>query len=130
MTRTRPLFLLLAAGFIGAAGCSSSKTHLLPPPISPEDTVAEDSASATLSVQNDGFPDMDIHVLREDGMRYRLGTALGHQTTVLVIPKFVLIGPVTDLRFVADPINGQRASVSQTMSVSPGDQVDMIIPPG
>lgn len=132
MTRTRSLCVpagLLAAALVGAAACSSSKTHLLPPPISPEDTVAEDSMQTTISVQNDGFADRDIYVYREDGMHYRLGTALGHQTTVLVIPKYVLIGAVTDLRIVANPINGQGAAVTQTISVSPGDEVDMVIPP-
>ena len=128
MLRTHPLFLL-AAALIGMTACTSSKTHLVPPPMSVEDTV-EDSMRTTLSVQNDGFPDMDIYAFRNDGMHYRLGMAPGNQTTVLVVPKFMLIGAITDLRFVANPINGQRASVSQTISVSPGDEVDMIIPPG
>jgi hypothetical protein len=124
VTRPFVLFALVLTCLVCAAACATSKTHLIPPTAS-----ANDTTETTLSVQNDGFPDMDMYVIRSDGTRYRLGTALGNQTTVLEIPKFMLIGSATDLHFVADPINGQRASVSQTMSVSPGDEIDMIIPP-
>jgi hypothetical protein len=124
VTRPGILFVAVFTCLVGAAACASSKTHLMPPTVA-----ATDTTETTLSVQNDGFPDMDIYVIRYDGTRYRLGTALGNKTTVLEIPKFMLIGASTDLHFVCNPINGQRGSVSQTLTVSPGDEIDMIIPP-
>jgi hypothetical protein len=126
MTRTLVLLVLGFTCIAGVISCvSSSKTHLIPQAAS-----ATDHDSTTLTVQNDGFPDMDMYILRQDGTRYRLGTALGNTTTVLLIPQYMLIGAATDLRFIGNPIGGQRAAVSQTISVSPGDDVSMIIPPG
>lgn len=127
MIRPFAFVTLVSATLITVAACATSKTHLVPQTVMSGDV--GDTSLTTLSVQNEDFPDMDIYVIRYDGTRYRLGTALGNQTTLLEIPKFLLIGMSTDMHFVADPINGQRASVSQTMSVSPGDQIDMIIPP-
>ncbi|HEV2642397.1 MAG TPA: hypothetical protein VGT98_06810, partial [Candidatus Elarobacter sp.] len=84
--------------------------------------------ATTLSVVNQAYLDMNVYVLRDGGQRIRLGTATGNQTTVLTIPSDVLFGP-TPLRFVADPIGGTRASVSTSILVNPGDQVEMRIPP-
>jgi hypothetical protein len=36
---------------------------------------------------------------------------------------------MTPLRFIADPIGGNRASVSQEITVVPGDTVVLTIPP-
>jgi hypothetical protein len=41
-----------------------------------------------------------------------------------------MVSGLTPLRFIADPIGGRRASVSQEITVSPGDTVVMTIPPG
>ena len=84
-------------------------------------------AQTTLRVQNQGFPDMNIFLLRS-GQRIRLGQVTGNTTTTLVIPSYALAGPTT-LRFLADPIGGTRAPVSQEITVSPGDHVQLIIPP-
>lgn len=86
-------------------------------------------ARTTLKVQNEGFPDMTIYVLRSSGQRIRLGTVTGNTTQVLVIPSYVLTGP-TALRFLADPIGGTRSPISQEITVAPGDDVELIIPPG
>lgn len=90
------------------------------PPPGPE-------ARTTLKVQNEGFPDMTIYVLRSSE-RIRLGTVTGNTTTTLTIPSYVLAGPTT-LRFLADPVGGVRAPVSEEITVSPGDRVELIIPP-
>jgi hypothetical protein len=71
---------------------------------------------------------MTIYVLRGGGQRIRLGTVTGNTTQVLVIPSYVLTGP-TELRFLADPIGGTRTPVSEEITVSPGDDVELIIPP-
>ena len=79
-----------------------------------------------LQVDNQGFPDMDVYAVRS-GQRVRLGTATGLHKTNLTIPPS-LVGGLTPLRFIADPIGGTRPSVSQEITVAPGDTVLMIIP--
>jgi hypothetical protein len=90
------------------------------------DTTAQ-SAPTTLVVDNQGFVDMNIYVLR-NSQRLRIGTATGNQKTTLTIPPSLLTG-ITTLRFIADPIGGTRPSVSQEISVVPGDTVGLMIPP-
>jgi hypothetical protein len=80
-----------------------------------------------LEVDNQGFQDMDVFALRS-GQRLRIGLATGVHKTNFTIPP-VLINGLTPLRFVADPIGGRRASVSQEITVAPGDTVVMTIPP-
>jgi len=70
---------------------------------------------------------MDVYAVRS-GQRVRLGLATGNSKTNLAIPPTLVSGPTT-LRFVADPIGGRRASVSQEITVAPGDTVVMTIPP-
>jgi hypothetical protein len=60
--------------------------------------------------------------------RIRLGIANGNSKTNLNVPS-VLMSGLTPLRFVADPIGGRRASVSQEITVAPGDTVVLQIPP-
>ena len=81
-----------------------------------------------VEVDNQGFQDMDVYAVRS-GQRVRLGLATGTSKTKLTIPQTMVSG-MTPLRFVADPIGGRRASVSQEITVAPGDTVVMTIPPG
>lgn len=81
----------------------------------------------TLRVQNQGFTDMTIYLLR-GGERVRLGSAGGLTTVVLTIPANVLHGP-TSLRFLADPLAGPRQPVTEELTVSAGDEIAMIIRP-
>jgi hypothetical protein len=80
----------------------------------------------TVTVDNQSFYDMTIYVLR--GQRVRLGTARGNSRTTLTIPPSIVAG-VSTLRFIADPIGSSRASVSEEISVNPGDSVGLTIPP-
>lgn len=80
-----------------------------------------------LQVDNQGFQDMDVFAARF-GQRARLGLATALHKTNFTIPS-ALISGLTPLRFVADPIGGSRASVSQEITVAPGDTVVMTIPP-
>lgn len=82
----------------------------------------------TLKVQNAAFSDMTIYLIRGLATS-RLGTAYGNRTTVLKIPSSVLFGP-TSLRFQARPIAGARQPVTEEITVTAGDEVTMIIPPG
>jgi hypothetical protein len=88
---------------------------------------ADQNQPTVVEVDNQGFQDMDVFALRS-GQRLRLGLATGVHKTDLTIPP-ALINGLTPLRFVADPIGGRRASVSQEITVAPGDTVVMTIPP-
>lgn len=87
---------------------------------------ADQNQPTVLQVENQGFPDMTVYAVRS-GQRVRLGIATGLSKSKFTIPSSLLSG-VTPLRFVADPIGGNRASVSQEITVSPGDTVMMTIP--
>ena len=113
LAATRLTFLLLIAVF---AACRRG----VPEPRDPQ-------AETTLEVENRNFSDMNIFLLRS-GQRIRLGTVTGLTTRTLVIPtNLVTFG--TPLRFVADQIGGNREQVSQEITVQPGDQVELVIPP-
>ena len=88
---------------------------------------AAPSEVASVRVQNPAFLDMTIYVLR-GAERVRIGQATSNATTTLRIPASLLTGP-TPLRFVADPIGSNRAPVSSEILVSPGEEVQMMIPP-
>jgi hypothetical protein len=60
--------------------------------------------------------------------RVRLGTVSGNSTQVLTIPSSVVQSLMT-LRFIADPIGGRAPGATEEISVSPGDQVVLTIPP-
>jgi hypothetical protein len=82
-----------------------------------------------VEVDNQGFLDMTIYATPSSStQRVRLGIANGHAKTNLTIPPFMISGLAT-LRFIADPIGGRRATVSQEIVVTPGDTVVMTIPP-
>ena len=80
-----------------------------------------------VQVDNQGFLDMTVYAARSS-QRVRLGIATGNTKTNFNIPS-VLVSGLTPLRFVADPIGGRRASVSQEITVAPGDTVVLTIPP-
>jgi hypothetical protein len=82
-----------------------------------------------VEVDNRGYLDMNVYVMRDGGAQRRLGTALGNSTTTLTIPQTMLSG-ATSLKFLADPIGGRRTSVSSTIIVNPGDIVTLRIPSG
>ena len=91
------------------------------------DTGAEPKSLAQVRVENQGFTDMVIYALN-GGQRVRLGLATGHSTNTFSIPRYLTSG-AGPLRFVADPIGGDRTPVSEEMSVQPGDIVTLTIPP-
>ena len=82
----------------------------------------------TIDVQNQGFNDMTVYVVTS-GVRTRLGIAPGNRTTTLTIPAYI-VSTTTFLRFVADPIGGNRTPVTEEIDVSPGDELVLIINPG
>jgi hypothetical protein len=91
-------------------------------------TTDDGSLRTTIDVQNQGFSDMRVYVI-VSGVRTRLGIAPGNTTTVLTIPEYLLVG-TTFLRFVCDPIGGNRTPVTEEIDVNSGDQLVLIINPG
>lgn len=88
----------------------------------------EEQAETTLEVDNQASLDMVIYVVRTSGERQRLGTATAHTRSSFTIPDRLIFG-LTPLRFQADPIGGNRAPVSQEITVEPGGTVVLRIPP-
>lgn len=109
----------LAVFLAGVAACST---------FSRGSTTTDQSQPTVVQVDNEGFQDMDVYAVRS-GQRVRLGLAPGSSKTNFTIPS-TLVNGLTSLRFIADPIGGRRASVSQEITVAPGDTVVMTIPPG
>jgi len=100
-----------------AAGCSRNSP----------DPNAEPAQVTRLRVQNQAFLDMTIYLYR-GSQRMRLGVANGNSTTRFTIPSSMIFG-ATPLRFQADPIGSNRQSVSEEITVNPGDEVTLQIPP-
>lgn len=90
-------------------------------------TTADLTQPTVVQVDNQGFSDMTVYAARSS-QRVRLGIATGNRKTNFDIPS-ILMGGLTALHFVADPIGGRRASVSQEITVAPGDTVVLTIPP-
>ena len=111
---TRRTFAVAAAVFALAA-CGGARSQ------------AADQPPTTLRVENQGFLDMTIFLLA-GSQRVRLGIATGNSTPVLRIPSQHVFG-ATSLRFLADPIGGNRTPVSESITVTPGDEVVLTIPP-
>ena len=83
---------------------------------------------ATVRVENRATLDMVIYAARS-GQRVRLGTATALSTQVFEIPQSLLAGGLTPLQFIADPIGRTGRSITEEITVSPGDQVVLSIPP-
>lgn len=80
-----------------------------------------------VEVNNQSFLDMTVYAVRSS-QRMRLGLATANGKTRFTLSS-TLVGGLSTLRFVADPIGSNRASVSQEITIAPGDTVVMTIPP-
>ena len=113
---TRRHFVVAMLG-LALAACGGSKSRSAPIP----------QPRTSVRVENQGFSDMTIYAIRS-GQRVRLGNAPGNSTTVFTIPSNLIFG-ATPLRFLADPIGSNRTPVSDEITVQPGDQVRLVLPP-
>jgi hypothetical protein len=111
---TRRIFLGAATAVLMAA-CGGARSQ------------ASDQPQTTLRVENQSFLDMTIYLLA-GSQRIRLGQAGGNSTTKMRIPSQYVFG-ATSLRFLADPIGSNRTPVSESITVSPGDEIGLVIPP-
>lgn len=89
--------------------------------------VARQDDQITVRVENQNFADMTIYVL-QSGQRVRLGLANGNSTARFKIPRSMIFG-LSQLQFQAHPIGGRGDPISETITVSPGDTIRLIIPP-
>ena len=105
--------------FLGLAACNAFSRGSGTP---------DQKEPTVVQVDNQGFLDMTVYAVRNSSQRVRVGIATGNRKTDLLIPAYLVNG-LTPLRFVADPIGGRRASVSQEITVAPGDTVGLMIPP-
>ena len=82
----------------------------------------------TVVVDNQNLNEMTIYAY-QGTQRMRLGRAKSQGLTQLKIPSSIVNG-VVQMRFLAEPMvtGGQRAYLSETIPVQPGDQVDFLIP--
>lgn len=112
---TRRTFLVAMLG-LALAACGGSKSRSAAP-----------QPRTSVRVENQGFADMTVYAIRS-GQRVRLGIATGNSTTTFTIPPNLIFG-ATPLRFLADPIGGRGTPVSDEITVQPGDQVRLVIPP-
>jgi hypothetical protein len=112
LIRSSPVLVLIILGACGGR---------------PAETSANPESPATLQVENQGFADMVIYALN-GAQRVRLGMATGNTTKSFTLPSYLIRvgGP---LRFLADPIGGNRSPVSEEMTVEPGEIVTLTIPP-
>lgn len=81
---------------------------------------------ATVKVDNRNWLDASIYVMRGSD-RIRLGMVSGLSQKLFPIPKELVFGPTT-LRFLIDPVGESGTVFSQEISVSPGDEVQLLIP--
>ncbi|HEX9293614.1 MAG TPA: hypothetical protein VF873_08000 [Gemmatimonadales bacterium] len=86
----------------------------------------EPDPRTTLRVQNQNFLDMNVYVLR-GGQRIRLGMVPGLSTEVFTIPAYIVRS--SPLQFEVHPIGGLENPRTETISVQPGDEIHITIPP-
>ena len=124
--RVRRILRCLSAAVLlfGVAGCSAAARTGEPG----ARRGGAEAGGATLRVENRSWSDMNVYIVR-GGSRIRVGTVTGNSTARFPI-RADLVGLGVPLRFLADPIGGNRTPVSEEISVLPGDEVGLIIPPG
>jgi hypothetical protein len=102
---------------LAAAGCGGNKSG---PGLIPEERTV-------LRVDNQSFNDMRIYVI-QGGQRIRVGTANGKQESKFTLPKSVVSG-YTTIRVQAVPIGANGSSVSEEITITPGDDLSLRITP-
>ncbi len=115
MSKTMKLLGLVAVFGIFAACASMGKPF-----------ASDNRPATTVTVDNRASLSMDIFIIR-GGQRIRLGTADALATTKLTIPRGI-VTESTDVRFLADPIGGNRTPISETITIHEGDEVVLTLP--
>lgn len=114
----RRLLLASLAIAVGTASCGG-----------PRSRARAEAERAVVEVENRAFSDMTVYVVEGAGARRRLGLATGASTTTFTIPSSV-VGLGRELQFIVDPIGSTRTAITNSLFVTPGQRVRMVIPPG
>ena len=109
--------LLAMATAAGLSACGGNQ---------PDPGVIPD-APTMVRVENQSGDDMTIYVVKS-GQRLRLGTVNVGQTQTFKLAKPIVTG-MTTLRFLADPIGGRRNSISEEISLHPGEEIVLRLGP-
>ena len=107
------LFLLVPLLLL--AGCASGRGRN-----------ASDVPRTTLRVDNRSWSDVNVYAVRGSS-RVRLGDCPATSSRVLNIPTYLVSG-VTTLRFLVDPIGSNRTPISEEITVSPGEEIEIMVP--
>jgi hypothetical protein len=101
-----------------AVGCShqAMRSGELPP-----------RAETAVKVENQNYLDMNVFVVR-GGQRIRLGMVTGLSTQIFVL-RPEIVGNANELQFEVHPIGGRGNPRSETITVQPGDVIELTIPP-
>jgi hypothetical protein len=113
----RPETVVLSALAALALACGGSP---------PADGAAPEQRTV-LRVENDNFSDMRIYVWR-NSQRIRIGVASAKSVTSIPLNRTIVLG-IQTLRFEADPIGGRSSAVSEQITVTPGEEIVLRIPP-
>ncbi len=84
-------------------------------------------AETTVRVENRNFLDMNVYIVHQS-QRIRLGMVTGLSTQVFTIPGYIVRGS-GQLQFELHPIGGRGNPRTESISVQPGDEVNLIISP-
>lgn len=91
------------------------------------DPGANPDAPTMVRVENQSGDDMTIYVWKS-GQRIRLGTVNVGQTQTFKLNRATVLG-MTTLRFEADPIGRRRNSISEELSLRPGEEIVLRLGP-
>jgi len=84
-------------------------------------------AETTVRVENRNFLDMTVYVL-QNSQRIRLGMVAGLSTQVFTVPGYLVRG-AGQLQFELHPIGGRGNPRTESISIRPGDEINLIVPP-
>jgi hypothetical protein len=110
--------LFMPLGLALVAGCSHRAQ--------PGDGPAPRTETA-LKVENRNFLDMNVFVVRA-GQRIRLGTVTGLSSRLFMLRPDI-VGNATELQFELHAIGGRGNPRTETITVHPGDVIELTIPP-
>lgn len=120
MKRVHGITMVALAAALVAAGCATGRNV--------QARSASGSATSNavrVDVQNDNIDDMDIYVMG-GGQVWRLGHVTGMGSANLTIPSGI-VASATQLRLLADPLASLSAYLSDPVTVTSGDVIQLTI---
>lgn len=81
-----------------------------------------------VTVENRSWNQVVVYAVRGGAQRLRIGSVPATTNQELKLPRGLVNG-ATQLRFIVDPIGGSAAPVSHEITVYPGDNIRLQVPP-